>query len=215
LRLISLQELLDPHGLLVRGAFEADGGCLVLVGNAGSALWSVFEKSAEYRDERPDPLDRWSRRIGDSVAGSLGAQAIYPFEGPPYPPFLRWAALAEPVSVSPISIYIHPEYGLWHAYRFALRFDEPLTGQAAFEGEVSPCETCVEKPCLQACPVRAFSTGSYEVEECMSYLTADEQSACRQGGCAARRACPEGLAYRYEPDHAKFHMEAFIRARLE
>ena len=31
-------------------------------------------------------------------------------------------------------------------------------------------------------------------------------------GCSARRACPVGVAYRYEPTQARFHMEAFRQA---
>src|SRR4030095_137820 len=38
----------------------------------------------------------------------------------------RWAMRAEAVAPSPLGILIHPDYGLWHAYRGALAFAERL-----------------------------------------------------------------------------------------
>jgi hypothetical protein len=32
-----------------------------------------------------------------------------------------------------------------------------------------------------------------------------------QSGCLARQACPVGVEYRYEPEHAAFHMQAFAQ----
>lgn len=212
--LADLQRLLDPHGLLIRGGLPHDGGYLVLVGNAGSEMWSPFRDSGEYRDGRAHPMDRWTRRIGDKVSRQAGARAIYPFEGPPYTPFLAWASEAERVFTSPISMRIHPEYGLWHAYRFALVFDRPSSDISEPGVVASPCDSCSARPCLAACPADAFSTGSYDVDRCMDYLAADDHSPCREAGCAARRACPAGRDYVYEPDHARFHMDAFVRSYL-
>jgi hypothetical protein len=33
------------------------------------------------------------------------------------------------------------------------------------------------------------------------------------GGCLARRACPVGTDYAYDPRQAAFHMTAFLAAR--
>jgi hypothetical protein len=32
------------------------------------------------------------------------------------------------------------------------------------------------------------------------------------GGCLARRACPVGREYAYDPAQARFHMQAFLAA---
>ena len=120
-----------PFGLIVRGGFHPDTsdgvpgnpGTLVLIGNAGPAMWEVFAK--EHRGG-PDPLDAWTRTVLGGVAAKLGATALFPFDGPPYLPFQRWAMRAEAVFPSPIGPLIHPEYGLWHAYRGALAFAEAL-----------------------------------------------------------------------------------------
>jgi ferredoxin len=208
-------------GLLLRGGFHpedgvdvpalADGrtpGTLLLVGNAGPAMWRVFSASAEAADGQSHPMDRWSRRVIGALAQCFGARPIFPFEGPPYHPFQRWARRAEPVHVSPLGILIHPDYGLWHAYRGALAFAERLELPAADE-RPSPCDNCPDKPCLSACPVHAFTSADYDVAACAGHLDSPGGRDCLDRGCLARRACPVGRDYIYEPEQAAFHMDAF------
>lgn len=221
-----IQGLLKPHGLLLIGSLypshedsvpDVAAGLparqLLLVGNGGSSIWSQFSQSAEFADGLADPLDRWSRRVGSQVAHALKGRAIFPFDGPPFPPFLAWAAKTGHAVPSRLSLFIHQQYGLWHAYRFALALPERLEPLPdAFEFE-SPCLSCADKPCLEACPVNAFSSPSYRADRCMDYLREDSNSACRQLGCAARRACPVGKAFTYLPEQACFHMNAFVASR--
>lgn len=220
-----LLDLLNPHGLILRGAlneseieedFPGDREMrtrqLILVGNAGSDIWRPFTASDEHGDGLPDPMDRWTRRIGEDLARQLGGRAIFPWEGPPYPPFLDWSRKTGQVFPSPVSMFVHRDYGLWHAYRFALALPRPLTGFEPARDEISPCLGCPE-PCLEACPVGAFSHGGYQVEKCADYLRKDEHSTCRAQGCEARRACPFGSSFGYEQDHARFHMTAFLESR--
>ncbi len=213
-----LENLLKPHGLVVLGSLDGTerGGRfppLVLVGNAGSSIWPAFKESQEYSDRQPHPLDRWSKRIGSAVAAKLGADVVLPFEGPPYPPVLDWAAQAGQAHPSPISMFIHQQYGLWHAYRFVLIFREPLSGFPPVLHVTSPCLSCIEQPCLSACPVDAFSAGKYRVNDCVAYLAGDDSSKCREQGCSARRACPVAVDYQYRDRHARFHMDAFLASQ--
>ena len=204
---------LAPHGLIVRGGFDpapddgvpGDPATLVMVGNAGPAMWRAFDAS-EF-----SLLDEWTRDVLDDVAAAAGATALYPFGGPPYHPFQRWAQRADAVAPSPIGVLIHPEYGLWHAYRGALAFADRLALPAR-DGRPVPCETCADKPCLGACPVAAFATGGYDVPVCIGHIGAPAGADCMAAGCAARRACPVGRDYAYAPAHAAFHMAAFLRA---
>jgi hypothetical protein len=207
----AVQRLLEPHGLVIVDALSDT----VLVGNAGSSLWPPFRKSPEYSDAAPHPMDRWSKRIGLLVAAELNAAVIFPFEGPPYPPILEWAKTAGRASPSPISLFIHREYGLWHAYRFVLKFQQELKPQPPVSLPESPCLSCTEQPCLQGCPVDAFSAGNYDVGACVDYLAANEGCDCRQAGCSARRACPFATRFRYRPSHSRFHMNAFLESQLE
>jgi epoxyqueuosine reductase QueG len=147
----------------------------------------------------------------DRLASNLGAAPLYPFAGPPWLPFQRWAQKADRVFVSPLGILIHPEFGLWHSYRGALTFREHLDLPAAAT-EASPCDSCREKPCLTRCPVSAFSGAGYDVAGCRAHISTRAGTACMDGGCLARRACPVGAAHRYAPAQASFHMQAFLRS---
>ncbi|MBL8701648.1 MAG: hypothetical protein JNK67_24925 [Alphaproteobacteria bacterium] len=209
------------QGLLLRGGFHPgpgdgvpslpDGGrvaTLLMLGNAGPAMWARFAASAESR-ATPSPLDLWTRRVVAEIADAVGAYPLFPFGGPPYLPFQRWAQRAESVHVSPLKLLIHPEFGLWHAYRGALGFAERLALPPAAPRE-SPCATCRDRPCLEACPVGAFDDQGYDATRCVNHVRSMVGTACRDDGCQARRACPVGADYRYEPAQARFHMHAFI-----
>jgi ferredoxin len=209
-----LAQALAPFGLILRGGFRpaaGDGapsgvGTLLLIGNAGPALWRTFDRD---RAEGADPLNRWTERLVRPLAARFGARALFPFEGPPYWPFQRWARAAEPVRASPLGLLIHPVYGLWHAYRAALAFaatDIPLPPR----GDAPDlCADCVSKPCLTACPVNAFSGQEHDVPACVDHLRPVAGGECLESGCRARRACPVGQEYAYEPAQAHFHMSAF------
>ncbi len=181
---------------------------LVLLGWVGSEGWPAFAVSPEARDGDGNPLDRWTRRIIDDIAASVDATPLYPFAGPPWLPFQRWAQKADQVFVSPLGILIHPVWGLWHSYRGALAFREPLELEPTI-ARTSPCESCADKPCLTRCPVSAFSNEGYDVAVCRTYLSLPAGSACMARGCLARNACPIGTAHRYGSARAAFHMRAF------
>ncbi len=218
MRYQTIIQALAPHGLIARGGFGPESGDglhdgavnAVMVGNAGLALWHVF---ARERRNEPDAMNRWTRRTLDAVASDLGAAAVYPFDGPPWFPFQRWAQRAEPVFPSPIGMLIHPRYGLWHAYRGVLVFSEAVEDLPPREAIASPCERCAEKPCLTTCPVGAFSSEGYDVPSCADHLRVSAGRGCMELGCRARRACPVGTGLTYVPEQAEFHMQAFLGSR--
>ena len=207
-------------GFAPRGAFRLEAAersgalmevrTIVLAGVAGRQGWAAFAASPEARDGGEDPLDRFSRRILDGLARSLGAVALFPFSGPPFLPFQQWAQRAEPVHPSPIGLLIHPRYGLWHSYRGALGFGEALALPVC-AGSSSPCQSCVEQPCLGACPVGAFASESYDVPACRAHISSAAGADCMARGCRARRACPVGAAHVAAPEQAAFAMRAFRR----
>jgi hypothetical protein len=219
--LTSLGRRLIVHGLQLRGGFHPVSddavpalpsgglpGTLVLVGNIGSSLWAVFSHSAEMKDRAPHPLNRWTQRILSQVAAEVDAAPLFPFGGPPYLPFQRWAMRSEPVAPSPLGILIHPDYGLWHAYRGALAFAERMALPPHTEVP-RPCDSCADRPCLSTCPVNAFTARGYDVPACIGHIDGPAGSECMSGGCLARRACPVGLGYAYDEAQAAFHMDAF------
>ena len=225
MKLIDIEAACSAAGLTMRGAFHPDAAdcvpdlssgrpteTLVLLGNVGPKLWSRFSVAPEFADKSPDPLNRWSERVIGALAESLNAEALYPFGGPPYLPFIAWAKRAESVRESPLGMLIHPDHGLWHAYRGALALAERIDLPPPDTRPV-PCDTCTDKPCLSACPVSAFSEQGYDVVACAEHIAAPAGRDCLDLGCRARRACPVGQSAQYDAAQAGFHMAAFLRAR--
>jgi len=199
---------------------------LILFGNAGSSIWPIFSASSEYRDGLEDPLNRWSERIGNKMSAELDGQVFFPFGGPPYKPFIQWAKKAESMGNSRLGMLIHPDYGLWHAYRFGIALPRSFSELDMFSEAGRPfeneqlglsalCAFCVDQPCLNTCPVNAFSDEGYDVEGCYGFLEGNPNSDCRNHTCSARLACPEGRAFTYEKAHARFHMDAFFTSISE
>jgi len=216
----------EAEGVASRGAFHVaaddavppfmDGtpaATLVLVGNTGPGMWAVFSASEEAADGAPDALDRWSRRVVSRLADTLGGAAHFPFGGPPWLPFIRWAQRAGPVHPSPIGPLVHPDCGLWHAYRGAIAFRERLDLPPR-DDRGSPCENCPDRPCLSSCPVDAFSAAGYDVDACVAHIAGPSGASCLGAGCLARHACPVGRNAAYSAPQAAFHMRAFLVARL-
>ena len=152
-------------------------------------------------------MDRWSARVIGALADRLDATAFFPFGGPPWAPFQRWAAAAEGAVVSPVAMQASPTRGLWASYRGALgftrAFEVPRPG-------ASPCLDC-PAPCLTACPVDAFAGGSYDTKACVAHV--DGPGVDCRDGCLVRRSCPAGAALDLPVAQRRFHMAAFLAAQ--
>jgi hypothetical protein len=223
LDLSAIADELGRNGLILRGGFNfvpddaapvgpsgAPAKSVLLVGQAGDAPWAHFLRWREGQSKNiENPLDTWSREIIDGVAQGFGARAVYPSEKP-YLPFQQWAMRAEGLKPSPLGILMHPEYGLWHAYRGALLFDAEISIQAS-EAVIHLCDLCPGKPCLKSCPVGAYSQGGFAYQDCLDHVRGASGEPCRTVGCLDRNACPYGTAFRYAPDVQVFHMAAFTR----
>jgi hypothetical protein len=218
-----LAENLSSLGFVVLGGFHpraddvvptlADGAAastVILVGSVGPALWECVRGSPEWQG--PDPIDRYTTRTIGSLATRLGCEALFPFGGPPWHPFQRWARRTEPgLQPSPLGILIHPEHGLWQAYRAALLWRETVT-QPDRAPAPGPCTSCRDRSCLASCPAGAVSAQGYDIGSCRAYLAAHDTALCWQG-CLARRACPVGAAWRPSPEQAEHHMRCFAAAQ--
>jgi hypothetical protein len=215
----SLASGFRANGLKILGCFNLDANdrlfpdraqqpsALAIVGNVGSALWPFFDAA---RQAEPGlTLDRWTEHVVGGIAAEFSLEAVYPFNGPPYHPFIQWAKRSGSLFSSPLGLTIHPDYGLWLAFRAALLIDHPFDAPPATAS--LPCATCADKPCLAACPVGAFSGEGYDFGACLDHL-ATPVNACRDGGCLARLACPIGRQHRYTRPHAAFHMTQLLKA---
>lgn len=215
-----IDEKLKPIGFCLRGGFEKTDPIskevittTILVGNVGSDIWKLF--GSQYDDWiEPDPLDEWTRKHLLRLADEFDCKVVFPFEGPPFAPFQKWAMKADAVFPSPVGPLIHPIYGLWHAYRGAFVFKGAIKQLPPRPQLKSPCESCSKKPCLRVCPVQAYDGESYNVPKCMDYLSLNIDSECMDVGCIARRACPIGQKFAYHKEHGHFHMDRFLRSKL-
>ncbi|MDP7546157.1 MAG: hypothetical protein QGF20_02600 [Alphaproteobacteria bacterium] len=213
---------LEGTGFICRGGFKPSlddavpeitaesEAVVVIVGNAGSAMWPLFDAAsgAARRRETQNPLNDWTAEIMRPIAGKLGARVYFPFDRP-YHPFQRWAMKADSVWQSPLGPLIHPLYGLWHAYRAALVFEPGFTLPMRPAAE-NPCESCADKKCLTVCPVDAYEAGRYDVPACVAHIATAKGKCCIDLHCLARRACPIGRDMVYLRPHAEFHMSKFL-----
>ncbi len=182
---------------------------LLLVGSTGSGIWPAFTESPEFADGAPDPLDRFTGRVLSEVARDSGLAVVFPFDGPPYHPFQRWATKTGGFSSSPLGVLVHDIYGPWSGFRAAfLSAADP--GPAVENHSTGPCPDCADRPCLSACPVNAISgTEGYDVPRCRDHLASGQGEPCFSG-CLARHACPIGSDFRQTPEQARFHMDSFM-----
>lgn len=203
-------------GLAVVGAFHpgpedlTPPGCgtLILFGPGGPEMWDAFQRSAECGDGAPHPMDRWSRRVITALAERFDAEALFPFGGPPFAPFQRWAARGEAARTSPVAMQVTSGRGLWASYRGALSLSAAI--ELPERPDADPCAQCAA-PCLTACPVGAFSDGRYDVPRCIAHVKSDAGTACH-AGCLVRRSCPAGAALDLPATQRSFHLQAFVRA---
>ncbi|WP_306113151.1 MULTISPECIES: ferredoxin [unclassified Roseovarius] len=178
---------------------------LVLLGPQEPGFWPYFSASPEAKDGKPDPLDRWSKRVIDGLAHDLSLRAFYPFGGPPYQPFIGWATASGRAHVSPVGLLVHDVAGLMVSYRGALGLQERV---ALPPPPPNPCLSCKPQPCRTACPVAALQPDGYDVAACKADLE-NPANDCMAKGCAARRACPVSQSYGRVEAQSAFHMEAF------
>ena len=202
-----IEDAARAEGLLLMGALH-EAGTIVLLG-AGPDFWATFRAAPEALDSAPDPIDRWSTRVIGALAARFGARPRFPFGGPPYEPFLAWAAASGRAAQSPVGMLVHDTVGLMISYRGALHL--PQTLPLPDPSTASPCTACA-RPCVTACPVGALSeTRPYDVPACHAYLDTAPGADCMQSGCAVRRACPVSAGAGRSAAQSAHHMEYFHR----
>ncbi|WP_028031684.1 hypothetical protein [Gemmobacter nectariphilus] len=203
---------LAEHRLAVFGGFHPgaqDGAppgtrTLLLIGPDEPGYWAHLTAQPEWLDGRPDPVDRWSRRVIGRIACDLGAKAVFPFGGPPFAPFYRWALASGRAWASPVRLLVHDRAGLMVSYRGALALKQQLDLPPA---GTTPCDACA-RPCLTACPVGALTGAGYDVPTCHAFLNRDGAD-CLAAGCRVRRACPVAQSYGRLAEQSAYHMSMF------
>lgn len=214
-----LEQAAARYGLAVVGGFHPQGRDLgtgdaetvVLLGPGGAEMWEVFCQGPEHQDGAPHAMDRWSHRVITALGETFGAEPAFPFGGPPWAPFQKWAAAGEYAVASPVGMQATPKRGLWTSYRGALKFRVKLV--LPDWPKDSPCAPCAA-PCRSACPVDAFSSGSYDTRKCVAHVQSDAGQACRDG-CLVRKSCPAGQQFVLPTAQRQFHMNAFLASNSD
>lgn len=198
---------LDP--MAVGGIEVTDYQSLVMLGHGGTALWDYI---AEHGSRSPDPFDSTSASLcADFVNQFLGSPAwviVYP--GELHLPLGRLAELAGWGKPSPLGLTINDSYGLWIAHRAVFLVDYPVVvpPRPPFG---HPCDSCVDKPCIAACPADAVSAAAgFDVVSCSEERVLPESDCAFK--CLARNACPVGVEHRYGPDQMRYHYAAGLAA---
>jgi len=190
------------------GADAGGARGVVVAGNGGRAFWDAFR--ADGRCVGDDPLDAFTRRVvEDAVRDLPGATCRFPFE--PAPRRLDFRLLAELAGLgrpSLVGVLVHPVYGPWIALRAAILVPDDVTAPRPADG-FDPCPSCVERPCIVACPAGVVGPSGWDVAGCAAHRLA-AVAHCADG-CAARIACVYGRAHHYPPDALAFHQASARR----
>jgi hypothetical protein len=202
------------HRLTVLGGFHPapDDGApagmqtLLLLGPAEPGFWAHVTAQPEWADGAADPLDRWSRRVIGRMACDLGGKALFPFTGPPWHPFQRWAQRTGRIWESPVRLLVHDEAGLWVSFRGALALCDRLDLPAP---PARPCDRCADQPCRTACPAGALTCAGYDVPACHAFLDTTAGDTCLSAGCRVRAACPLSARHGRMPEQSAYHMRRF------
>ncbi|THF59328.1 hypothetical protein [Pseudothauera rhizosphaerae] len=187
-----------------------DARQLILIGNAGRALWASVKAAGIASD---DPIDDFSvcavvRWFAEQLPGHRYT-LLYPGDKPVGLQAL--GRLAGWHHATPFMVGILPQWGSWFGYRVALLADTELPVTAPLQVE-SPCLSCAARPCVAACPAQAMAGGAFALDKCLAWRRLPDLS-CR-GRCLARDACPVGREHRYDEDHMRHTYEQSLR-RIE
>lgn len=193
---------------------------LILIGNSGRQMWQ--QMPAAYRN-RKNPVDEYAH---DTVHAVMSAhlpehdwQILFPADDistDESPPLQQLGALAGWHHPSPLGTGINSKSGLWFAYRAVVGVGSELTASDIAETE-SPCVSCVDQPCVQACPAAAIDYRKMpDMRACATYRL-QPLSPCADS-CLARLACPVAVDNQYSKAQLAHHYRRSLpslRAWLE
>lgn len=203
-----------PAGLLLVGAVDADAArplrwgqppdplegarTVLVVASGGTLFWERLPD--DERAGRQHPIDERGQRVIGAALGALpaGARLLTQDQADAFD-LRRLAALAGLGVVSPrLQLVLHPTYGPWVSVRGLVALPVALAPAAPLAWD--PCGPC-PAPCLDACPVGAYSRRApFEVGRCCDHRLQETAPArhCAER-CHARDACVLGREHAYGP----------------
>lgn len=189
-----------------------DYASLVLIGHSGNTLWQRLAVSGM---DGTDPVDRFSikhaRHFVEAYLERCPHLLLYP--GPVPIPLQQLGALAGWHHPSPLGVGVNETHGPWFGYRAVLLVQTLLPVERQPIGR-SPCDRCVDKPCVSTCPVQALSSMHQpDITACVEHRLRPGSPCAHQ--CLARSACPIGAGYRYDDEQIDYFYRRSLQSILE
>lgn len=185
---------------------------VVLVGNSGPSFWAALQDSAFAH--RSDPVDQFSQHLVAEALHQhlpdLAYRLLYPLADCPIA-LQELGRLAGWHRSSPLGIGMHPQAGLWYAYRALVLVDVNWPGleSTAFDLVTDHCERCETQDCISVCPPQALVLGQTpDLLRCCEFRVASD-SPCEEQ-CLARNACPVFPEKRYSQEQIRHHYLASL-----
>lgn len=181
---------------------------LIMFGHGGTRMWESVQQSEFTDSEFSDtdhPIDAFSietvkQYFADACSGA-NVEILYPHSSR-IVPLQQLGTLAGWHNTSPFRIGINAEWGTWFAYRAVVLADTEFEPTPRMDAP-SPCDSCVDKPCITACPADALSGNDGSLQPCIDYrLKRDSQCKDR---CFSRLACPVAAGHRYSMEQLNYH----------
>ncbi len=167
---------------------------LLLIGHGGRRLWECVQASGIGGS---DPIDDYTRQtLAEWFARELPGsdyRILYPGEAPVG--LQAFGELAGWHHPTPFRVGIDAKWGSWFAYRAAVLCTTRFSPFFRVDRS-SPCATCIERPCVAACPANALAGENFDLDACLHWRM-DPASTCADT-CLARLACPVGAEHRYD-----------------
>lgn len=175
----------------------------LLVGSTGGAMWGSIRDRGFL--DRADPVDEHALEALEAFVRALPTRArlIWPL---PHQAPLAVMGLGKLVGWnrrSPLGLGLHPEHGLWVAYRGVLLLKQALPRTEAVGAHA--CLTCIDRPCVPACPADAVGEAGIDPLRCLGERESGGDCATR---CLARLACPVGRDSTYPLAQIAHHHRA-------
>jgi len=174
---------------------------LILIGHGGKTLWESL-KSSGIQSE--NPIDDFSiRAIEQYFVHHLPDNCydvIYPGVRPVG--LQELGKLAGWHHASPFMVGINEAWGTWYAYRAVVLADTNFETTLPVQ-DLSPCDGCQHKICIDQCPASALAGGLFDLQKCIGYRK-QPASKCK-ATCLARVSCPVASVHRYSDEQIRYH----------